>query len=76
MEKLNSLDKSFLRLESSRHPFHVAGLMILKLPPAAPKNYLRKLVARSEQLNEVWPIFNKKLQDPSTVRMFNRAAAI
>lgn len=64
MEKLNSLDKSFLRLESSRHPFHVGGLMILKLPPAAPKNYLRKLVARSEQLNEVWPIFNKKLHDP------------
>ena len=41
MEKLNFLDTSFLRLESSRHPFHVAGLMILKLPPGAPKNYLR-----------------------------------
>lgn len=64
MEKLNFLDTSFLRLESSRHPFHVAGLMILKLPPGAPKNYLRKLVARSGQLNEVWPIFNKKLSDP------------
>jgi len=64
MEKLNFQDASFLRLESSRHPFHVAGLMILKMPPRAPRNYLRKLVARSGQLNEVWPVFNKKLRDP------------
>jgi len=64
MEKLNFQDASFLRLESSRHPFHVGGLMILKPPPGAPKNYLRKLVAKSGQLNEVWPIFNKKLNDP------------
>lgn len=64
MEKLNFQDASFLKLESSRHPFHVGGLMILKPPPGAPKNYLRKLAERTGRLNEVWPIFNKKLKDP------------
>jgi WS/DGAT/MGAT family acyltransferase len=67
MEKLNLQDSAFLRLESSRHPFHVGGLMILKLPPGAPKNYLRKLAVKSGQLNEVWPIFNKKLNDPDNL---------
>jgi diacylglycerol O-acyltransferase len=64
MDKLNFQDASFLRLESSRHPFHVAGLMVLKPPANAPRNYVRKLVARCGQLNEVWPVFNKKLSDP------------
>jgi WS/DGAT/MGAT family acyltransferase len=64
MEKLNFQDASFLRLESSRHPFHVGGLMILKKPPGASSQYLRRLAARSGQLNEVWPIFNKKLGNP------------
>jgi WS/DGAT/MGAT family acyltransferase len=64
MEKLNFQDASFLRLESVRHPFHVGGLMILKKPRNASGQYLRRLAARSGQLNEVWPIFNKKLRDP------------
>ncbi len=64
MDKLNVLDKSFLRLESARHPFHVAGLMIFKLPDKAPKNHLRKMVAWGQQLNTLWPILNKKLVDP------------
>ena len=64
MEKLNFQDASFLRLESSRHPFHVGGLMILRKPPNAGTNYLRRLAARSGQLNEAWPIFNKKLGNP------------
>jgi diacylglycerol O-acyltransferase len=63
MEKLTFLDSSFLRLESSRHPFHVGGLMILKKPRGAGGNYLRRLASRAGQLNEAWPIFNKKLKD-------------
>jgi WS/DGAT/MGAT family acyltransferase len=38
--------------------------MILKKPRNASGNYLRRLAARSGQLNEVWPVFNKKLKDP------------
>lgn len=64
MEKLNFQDASFLRLESPRHPFHVGGLMILKKPRRAGGRYLRQLAIRTGNLNEVWPIFNKKLSDP------------
>ncbi|NND67094.1 MAG: wax ester/triacylglycerol synthase family O-acyltransferase [Halioglobus sp.] len=64
MEKLNVLDRSFLRLESPRHPFHVAGLMLFKLPENAPKNAVRKLVKWAARLNTLWPILNKKLSHP------------
>ena len=36
MEKLSSQDAGFLKIESAHCPFHVAGLMILKLPANAP----------------------------------------
>jgi len=64
MEKLSYLDASFLRLESPRHPIHVAGLLVFKLPDNAPKNFLRKLVAEARDFNKIWPILNKKLNDP------------
>ncbi len=64
MEKLSSQDASFLKLESPHCPFHVAGLMILKLPANAPRDYLPRLVSRCGRLNELWPVFNKKLHDP------------
>jgi diacylglycerol O-acyltransferase len=64
MEKLSSQDAGFLRIESAHCPFHVAGLMILKLPADASRNYLRQLVRKCGRLNELWPLFNKKLQDP------------
>jgi len=64
MEKLNVMDRSFLRMESPRHPFHVAGLMILRLPENISRSRMRKLVAWGEQLNTLWPVLNKKLADP------------
>lgn len=64
MEKLSSQDVGFLKIESERCPFHVASLMILAPPAKAPPNYLRQLARRCGRLNEVWPIFNKKLKDP------------
>jgi diacylglycerol O-acyltransferase / wax synthase len=64
MEKLSSQDAGFLKIESAHCPFHVAGLMILKLPPNAPKNYMRQVASRCGRLNEIWPVFNKKLHDP------------
>lgn len=64
MDKLHVIDKSFLRLESPRHPFHVAGLMILKLPDNASAGKVRRLVAWGEKLNTFWPVLNKKLADP------------
>ena len=64
MEKLNFQDSAFLRLESQNHPFHVAGLVILKLPEDAPANYLSRLAARCGRLNELWPQLDKKLSHP------------
>ena len=64
MQKLAFQDSAFLRLESAQRPFHVAGLMIFKLPPDAPRGYLRKLARHCGRLNELWPIFNRKLNEP------------
>ena len=64
MEKLSSQDVGFLKLESSRCPFHVAGLMILRKPPRAGRNYGRQVAAKCGRLNELWPIFDRKLLDP------------
>jgi len=67
MQKLAFQDSAFLRLESSQRPFHVAGLMVFKLPEDAPRGYLRKLVRHCGRLNELWPIFNRKLSDPEAL---------
>jgi diacylglycerol O-acyltransferase len=64
MEKLSSQDAGFLKLESPHCPFHVAGLMILKLPANASRDYLPRLARKCGRLNELWPVFNKKLHDP------------
>lgn len=64
MEKLSSQDVGFLKIESAHCPFHVAGLMILKKPEKAPRNYIRKVAAQCARLPEMWPVFSKKLSDP------------
>lgn len=64
MEKLSSQDAGFLRIESAHCPFHVAGLMILRLPANASRDYLRQLARKCGRLNELWPVFNRKLQNP------------
>lgn len=67
-EKLSFQDASFLRLESPQRPFHVAGMMLLKEPASMPRGYYRKLARHCGRLNELWPIFNKKLKDPENLR--------
>ncbi len=64
MEKLNFQDAAFLNLDAPRHPYHVAGLIILKPPEGATRGYLRRLAADCRRLNELWPIFGKKLSHP------------
>ena len=68
IEKLSFQDASFLRMESEARPFHVAGLMILKAPQDASPNFMRKLARRCARLNELWPVFAKKLKDPYSLR--------
>ena len=68
MEKLSFQDAAFLRMESEQRPFHVAGLMIFKPPENASPNFMRKLTRHCGRLNELWPVFAKKLYDPSSLR--------
>jgi len=67
-EKLSFLDAAFLRMESPACPFHVAGLMIFRKPDNVSRYYMRNLVRHCGRLNELWPVFNKKLEDPSSQR--------
>jgi diacylglycerol O-acyltransferase len=67
-EKLTFLDASFLRLESAPRPFHVAGLMLFTLPGDASPRFMRELAGHCGRLNELWPVFDKKLRDPESVR--------
>lgn len=63
MAKLNYQDSAFLKLESARRPFHVAGLMIFKTPEDAARGYFRRLAGRLSRLNELWPMLNQRLSD-------------
>lgn len=68
MQKLSFQDAFFLRAESSSCPFHVAALMVFKIPDDAPRNYLRELAEQFGQIGEVWPVFTRKLADPSNLK--------
>lgn len=68
MQKLSFQDSAFLRLESDRRPFHVAGLMILKMPEDAAPGYLRRLAHHCGRLNEIWPSFDRQLRDPENLK--------
>lgn len=65
MEKLSFLDAAFLHMESPQRPFHVAGLMLLKLPAGAGPGYLKRLAVHLGRLNELWPVFDKQLSEPA-----------
>lgn len=75
MEKLSAQDAGFLKIESPHCPFHVAGLMILKLPENASPGYLRRLAAKCGRLNELWPVFDKKLSHPQDIANASWVAA-
>ncbi|PLW82350.1 hypothetical protein CWI75_11335 [Kineobactrum sediminis] len=67
MEKLSSQDAGFLKIETPECPFHVAGLVILELPPGAPDSYLNHLADKCRRLNKLFPVFNKKLENPDNL---------
>lgn len=66
--KLSFQDAAFLRMESPARPFHVAGLMILRQPDPCPRGFYRRLVKQCGRLNELWPVFDRRLQDPESTR--------
>jgi len=65
MKKLSLIDNGFLMAESAQAPFHVAGLLIFKLPKGARRNtFYRKIIKNFGEMAVVTPPFNQRLQLP------------
>ncbi len=65
MKKLSLMDNGFLMAESAQAPFHVAGLLVFKLPKGArQKPFYRKIIKKFGEMAAVTPPFNQRLQLP------------
>lgn len=49
MKYLSPIDAAFLRMESKRTPMHVGALMTFRLPPDAPKDFVRNLMLQMRE---------------------------
>lgn len=62
MKKLNTMDASWLMVESRETPMHVANLAIFSLPKDAPEDFMQQLVARAKASKEFVSPWNLKLR--------------
>jgi WS/DGAT/MGAT family acyltransferase len=62
--RLNPLDASWLYTESRETPMHVGALMPFKLPPDAPPDFLRQLMADFRRHRKFEAPWNRKLRSP------------
>lgn len=62
MKKLNTMDASWLMVESRETPMHVANLAIFSLPKDAPPDFMQQLVARAKASREFVSPWNLKLR--------------
>ncbi|MBL8378994.1 MAG: wax ester/triacylglycerol synthase family O-acyltransferase [Burkholderiales bacterium] len=60
--RLNPLDSSWILTESRAAPNHVGGLIQFRLPPKAPKDFLRRLMHDFRNHREFAPPWNRKLK--------------
>lgn len=49
MKYLSPIDAAFLRMESKRTPMHVGAMMTFKLPPDAPRDFVRNLMLQMRE---------------------------
>lgn len=70
--RLSLLDTSFLQLESSRTPMHVAGLMIFGLPEGAKPEFVSNLVQRFRACRVFNNPWNYRLQRASRLQFLPR----
>lgn len=61
-KKLTFLDKTFWITESEANPKHVAALQLLKMPKDAPNDYVDKLFADLQAVDQAKPPFNCKVR--------------
>lgn len=63
MKKLSLMDNGFLMAESVQAPFHVAGLLVYKLPKGArQKPFFRKIIKNFGEMAVSTPPFNQRLK--------------
>lgn len=62
MKKLNTMDASWLMVESRETPMHVANLAIFSLPKDAPADFMQQLVTRAKASKEFVSPWNLKLR--------------
>ncbi len=60
--RLNPLDAAWLLTESRATPNHVGGLLQFKLPPHAPQDFMRKLMAEFRSFRKFTAPWNRKLK--------------
>lgn len=61
MIRLGPIDAAFVQLETPRTPMNIGALLTFKLPPRAPRDYLRTLFATLRDQAVTTPPFNYKL---------------
>lgn len=49
MKYLSPIDAAFLRMESKRTPMHVGAMMTFRLPPDAPRDFVRNLMLQMRE---------------------------
>jgi diacylglycerol O-acyltransferase / wax synthase len=69
VKKLNPLDASWLYVDSTDTPMHVASLLIFSLPEGAPEDFLRKLVTQLKSGADYAAPWNLKLKSPALRRV-------
>lgn len=60
--RLNPLDAAWLFTESRATPNHVGGLLQFRLPPDAPKDFMRQLMAEFRSHRSFAPPWNRRLK--------------
>lgn len=65
--RLNPLDAAWIVTESRATPNHVGGLLQFKLPPNAPQDFLRRLMAEFRSYRKFTAPWNRKLKHAFTL---------
>ena len=60
--RLNPLDAAWVLTETRATPNHVGGLLQFRLPPGAPKDFLRQMLADFRGQRDFGPPWNRRLQ--------------
>lgn len=64
-KRLSPMDASWLYVESSRTPMHVAGLMIFELPSRAPDDFFQQMFADFRERRQFYAPWNRRLKSAS-----------